>query len=137
MNESPDVVEQVPSGGGVNKPASGTYGEKTELAGLQASLPTSEPAAKPPASMSPTPPTQSARLTSSSGLPSVLMAPTQRPDVPVSTPLAGPAADPMAGAVDDRQRRLRYLDILSTHPDATPALREWAENFKQKLIARG
>jgi hypothetical protein len=136
MNESPDVLEQVPAGGGMNKPASGTYGEKTELAALQAELPSSGPApARPP--MSPTPPGAGARPTASTGLPKGLMVPTQRPDVPVSTPLAGPAADPMAGAVDDRQRRLRLLDILSQSPEATPAVRQWAETFKQKLIARG
>ena len=65
------------------------------------------------------------------------MAPTNRPDVPVSTPLAGPAADPMAGAADARERRMRYLEILCYDPRVSPEVREWAENVKRKIQARG
>lgn len=137
MESTPDVLEQVPAGGGVNKPESGTYGEKTELAALQQALPEAEPIAPQP-EMQPTPgPTGGGVPVPPAGLPRGLMAPTNRPDVPVSTPLAGPAADPMAGAADARERRLRYLEILSSHPDASPELREWAETVKRKLRARG
>lgn len=136
MNESPDVLAQVPAGGGMNKPTSGTYGEKTELAALQQELPISP--ATPQPQVMPTPPSAGGpKPTPPAGLPRGLLAPTSRPDVPVSTPLAGPVTDPFAGAVDARQRRLRALDILSQHPDASPELREFASILKQKLIARG
>jgi hypothetical protein len=137
MEATPDVLAQVPAGGGMNKPASGTYGEKTELAQLQAELPQAEPAVQPDVRPSPAAPMGGPPPSAPSGLPQGLMAPSQRPDVPVSTPLAGPAADPMAGAVDARQRRLRMLEILCYHPQASPELREFAENLKQKLMARG
>lgn len=137
MESTPDVLEQVPAGGGMNKPASGTYGEGTELAALQAELPT-QPPARP--EMQPTPPATTGGGVSApaGGLPRGLMAPTNRPDVPVSTPLAPPApTDPFAGAVDARQRRLALLSILSESPDSSEEVREWASVLRQKLIARG
>ncbi len=139
MNESPDVLEQVPAGGGMNKPESGTYGEKTALADLQAELPVQQPGAG-QAAPEPTPPgPMGGRPTPSSGLPPGLMAPTRRPDVPVSTPLAGQAVagSPLAGAADVRQKRLLLLDILSQSPEVDEDTREWATLLKQKLIARG
>ena len=69
-----------------------------------------------------------------SGLPRGLVAPTARPDVPVSTPLAGgPAPDPLGSGTDARQRRLQYIDLLSQHAQS-PEVREWAETLKQKLV---
>ncbi len=137
--DSPDVVEQQPAGGGVNKPASGTYGEKTELANLQAALPQGEPPAPgPTVQPTPRPAGGGAGPTAPAGLPAGLSAPTQRPEVPVGTPLQAPApTDPYAGAVDERQRRLRLLEMLSQHPQASPELREWADTVMRKLIARG
>lgn len=137
MNESPDVLEQVPSGGGMNKPESGTYGEKAALTALQQELPIQDAAPQP--DVQPTPsPMGSARPTAASGLPPGLMAPTQRPDVPVSTPLAGPGpADPLAGAADVRQKRLLLLDLLSRSPEVAPETQQWATLMKQKLIERG
>jgi hypothetical protein len=138
-NPQPDVLAQVPAGGGVNKPASGTYGEKAELERLEAQLPGSEPSAPVPQEVSPLPgvPSGSAVPAPPSGLPRGLTLPSRRPDVPVSTPLQGPPADPYVGAVNARQRRLALLDMLSEHPEASPELQEWAEILKQKLIARG
>jgi len=137
MNESPDVLEQVPAGGGMNKPASGTYGEKAELAALQQALPIGDAPPEPDVQPAPSP-MGSARPTATSGLPPGLLAPTQRPDVPVSTPLAGLGpADPLAGAADVRQKRLLLLDALSQSEEVSPETREFAALLKQKLIARG
>lgn len=135
--DSPDVLEQVPAGGGMNKPESGTYGEKTELAALQAALPQAEPTAPQPDVQVTPSSTGSAPRPTAPGLPAGLMAPTQRPDVPVSTPLAGAPVNPLAGAADARQKRLMLLDILSRNPQASPEVQEWASILKQKLIARG
>jgi hypothetical protein len=139
MNESPDVLAQVPAGGGVGKPASGTYGEKAELQRLEAQLPGSEPSAPVPQETAPVPgvPSGPAVPAPPPGLPRGLTLPTRRPDVPAATPLQGGPVDPYAGAVDARQRRLALLDMLTQHPDVSPELREWAETVKQKLIARG
>lgn len=140
--DSPDVIDQVPAGGGVNKPSSGTYGEKAELERLKQQLPASEPVQPvspnqggpgpvPQRRGAPAPP-------GAGGLPSGLLAPTKRPDVPaMPSPEPMAPADPFAGAVDHRQRRLLALDMLSTHPDASPDLREWATIVKQKLAGRG
>lgn len=138
MNESPDVLEQVPAGGGMNKPASGTYGEKTELAALQQELPVSPGASSTEVRPTASPATGGlGRPTSApAGLPKGLLAPTQQPDVPPSTPLAGPI-DPFAGAVDVKQRRLQWLDMLSQSQDVSAETREWADAVKRKLIARG
>lgn len=137
MEATPDVLEQVPAGGGMNKPESGTYGEQTELAALQQALP-AQPASPQP-QMQPVPSTTGGGVSAPpSGLPRGLTAPTTRPDVPASTPLGPPQpTDPYAGAVDARQRRLRLLDILSQSPDSSEEIREWASILKQKLIARG
>jgi hypothetical protein len=138
MNESPDVLEQVPAGGGMNKPESGTYGEKAALADLQKQLPVQDQQQPGPA-MQPTPGPMGGRPAPSSGLPPGLMAPTRQPDVPVSTPLTGQSAvgSPLAGAADVRQKRLLLLDALSQSPEVSPETREWASIMKQKLIARG
>lgn len=135
-NDTPDVLEQVPAGGGMNKPASGTYGEKTELAALQQELPVDPAASQPNVRPTPAPPAGPARPAPAGGLPKGLLAPTTQPDVPASTPLAGPV-DPFAGAVDARQRRLALLDILSRHPEVSPETREFADTLKRKLIERG
>ena len=137
-NSTPDVLEQVPAGGGMNKPASGTYGEGAELERLKQQLPSSDQQPQQP-SPAPTPPSGGMGGGGvgppPSGLPRGLASPTQRPDVPVSTPLqGGPPADPLGGAVDARQRRLQYIDLLSQHADSAE-VREWAETVKQKLIA--
>ena len=137
MESTPDVLEQVPVGGGVNKPESGTYGEKADLARLQAELPTAEPVGPQTNEVQPIPASTGGVVAPPAGLPRGLTAPTNRPDVPSSTPLDGPPPDPFAGAEDGRQRRLRLLEILAQHPDASPELQEWATVLKQKLSARG
>lgn len=133
---TPSIIEQMPAGGNVSRPQSGSYGEKAEAERLKQALPQSDAA---PPQQAGTPPSgfgTAPSPTRAPALPPGLLAPTTRPDVPVSTPLAVPT-DPFAGAVDARQRRLRMIDIISTHPDASPELKEWASVVKQKLIARG
>lgn len=139
VNSSPDINKM--PGPNVNRPASGSYGEKAAADRLQQALPQSEPAgpvmgggaAQPTPTMPGSAPARSAA--SPAGLPAGLLRPSDRPNEPIGTTYAGPV-DPYAGAVDARQRRLRLLDMLSTHPEASPEMREWAEVVKQKLIAR-
>lgn len=132
QNSTPDVLEQVPAGGGVNKPASGTYGEKADLARLQQELPSSETAA-PQRQVSPVPPATSRGVASAQppGFPRGLTLPTSRPDEPIATPLEQPT-DPFAGTTDDRQRRIRYLTLLEQQA-TSPEVREWARIVRERL----
>ena len=138
MEQTPDVIDQVPAGGGVNEPASGTYGEKAELERLKQQLPAAEPVQPSPPAAGPVPVgrRQASAVPSGAGLPSGLTAPTQRRDVP-PLPNAAPAADPYGGAVDARQRRLRLLDALSRDQSVGPETREWATILVQKLAGNG
>lgn len=138
QNSTPDVIEQVPAGGPVNEPASGTYGEKAELARLQQELPSSDPT-QTAQQVQPTPSrgglsTGGGPGSAPAGLPAGLTAPTTRPDVPVSTPLAGPPPDLMAGAADQRQRRIVFARLLSEQGQS-PEIREWGRILYQKLTA--
>lgn len=136
MEQTPDVIDQVPAGGGVNTPASGTYGEKAELERLKQQLPSAEPVQPVPTSSQAGPvPIGRGRapaVPSASGLPSGLTSPTRRPDVPAlpNTPVG---QDPYGGAVDARQRRLRVLDAIANSQEVSPETREWAEILVQKL----
>lgn len=137
QNSTPDVIEQVPAGGGVNKPASGTYGEKAALDRLKQQLPQSQPAAQPaPVQPVPTGLGPSSSGAGPAGLPRGLTAPTGMPDVPVSTPLQGPPPDPLGPDPDVRQRRLQYARLLATQ-GASPEIREWGQILVEKLTARG
>lgn len=130
----------------VTQPASGTYGESADLERLKASLPAGSvggpaaPAPKaPPISTEPVTqpqPTPGGRPPGSPpppGLPSVLAAPTDRPEVPVSTPLAMPQMGTPAIA-DPRQARLAILDALVTNPGVSPETREWAQTVIHVLL---
>jgi hypothetical protein len=120
----PDVLEQVPAGGGMNKPASGTYGEDVSLERLKAALPESDP--EQPEGIEPTPLAgQGSPVPPPDGtLPSELFAPTRRPDTPVSTPLQelGPTAPG-----DREEELLQILELISRDPERTAASREWAQ----------
>lgn len=109
----PDVASQVPAGGGQNKPADGTYGEKAALARLESQLPSVDPAVSQATEALPTmaPQTPPARST---GLPPGLMAPTRQPNVPVSTPMAGPI---MVG--QGPERRVALWRALLEAPDVS------------------
>jgi hypothetical protein len=133
----------------VNQPASGTYGEQTELDKLKQSLPPgsvgqpppAQPAAPPLPPMSPEPsvptPQQTGRPPTGGpvppGVPAAILGPTARPDVPVSTPLQPGPADPMAGVQTAQQARLSLLYMLSSSPDVSPTTRQWAQHVIDAL----
>ena len=132
-----DIPEKLPS---VNKPESGTYGEKVDLSRLQAQLPSNGAATGPASGPAPTLPPVSDRpvrpgLESQSpspvpGLPGALLGPTQRPWEPVT---AAPAGVPQQLALTGAQRRLQILDALASSPDVSPEMREWAEMLRRIL----
>ena len=119
----------------VNKPESGTYGEKADLANLKSALPPmGDPATAPgPAPMAPgTPqsersgpmgrPKNGPRL-----LPGPILNPSDRPDVPLDQPRVSPAPPVPPKQVAGYQQRLAILDALSTHPEVSEETREWAK----------
>lgn len=137
MADMPDVTQlPAPKGGNVNTPASGVYGEGAALERLKQALPApQQPTDTPPqAGPMPTPnPGAGVSNAMGPGVPQSIMAPTQRPDVPVNTPLAAPI-DPMAAAQSGRQRRLVVLDALENNPNTSDTTREWIRNFRRQLI---
>jgi len=125
----------------VNKPESGTYGEKADVAALKSALP---PMATPEAQgvgggPGPLPdrgmPQKEGRPTEGPALlPQGMMAPTQRPGVPLSqAPAPGPAPMPPKQQAGDQQR-LAILDALTTHPEVSEETREWAKLVMESLI---
>jgi hypothetical protein len=138
---NPDYAEGV----SVNRPNSGTYGEKADLNRLKQALPAAQgpgpTAQQPPAPpissdpVAPTPPPQGRPSTGGPvppGIPSVLLAPTQQPDVPVATPLAGPAT--AVGAVDPMQKRMALLDSLANSGEVSATTRAWAQHVIALLL---
>ena len=130
----PDVLAQVPAGGGVNKPASGTYGEGAALERLKAQLPIlpqgdpqGGPAAPPPM---PAPGMGGAPPPAPPGLPQALLAPSAHPGTPVSTPLQMPAPIPPSG----REQAILALQNMAQDPAASEESREWAGAVLNKLI---
>jgi len=127
----------------VNQPTSGTYGEKAANDRLAAALPV-QPGGPPGGAPAPPPMTDQPVVPQSRppgaagglppGVPGPLGAPTERPSVPVDTPLgAGPAPAPVLTAA---QQRVRILDLLANNPDVAPSTREWAESVRRVLIGR-
>jgi hypothetical protein len=113
------------------EPSSGTYGAVTELEKLSTDL---QPPPPPGATGGPGPQPQAPapgmpmgpRPTPTPGtVPDVLLGPTQRPDVPASTPLA--PGSPAPGAVNAAQRNLAILDLLSRSEEVSDETREWAQ----------
>lgn len=132
----------------VNKPESGTYGEKAELANLRRSLPEMQPPSEGPSApggmtpggMTPgAPPTErSAPMgrpkTGPRMLPGPILNPTSQPDVPLDQPRVPPAPPiPQKQSAADQQR-LAILDALSTHPEVSEETREWAQLVLEALI---
>lgn len=129
-----DVPEigQLPGAPKQNAPTSGTYGLAAAADRLKSGMTTEAPPQAPPVSTMP----GGAKPEASQGpfgLPAAITAPTQQPNVPVSTPLAQPV-NPVANAVDASQKRLALLDMLSRNPDVSDATREWAQTVLAKLI---
>lgn len=138
-----------PAGGNVNRPDSGVYGEGAALESLKKSLPTTgaTPAAAPAGAPVPSVGTEPVAPVVRNegrprtgaavppGIPSVLLAPTQQPQIPVGTPLASAApAAPGNGASTPSQSRLAMLDMLANSPDVSPTTREWAQNLMDALL---
>lgn len=142
---APLEAEKLASKVNVGQPASGTYGEKVDLARLQSSLPQSNaptpvpgggptPSSEP---VRPTPPQREGRPPSGAalppGVPSPVLAPTDQPNVPVSTPLAPDVMQP-AASVTSEQRRLQILDALADDPNVSKETREWAAGLRRLLL---
>lgn len=134
----PDAIEKTPtSSPSVNRPASGTYGEKAALNDLKSRLPAMAPQPGPAAGGGPAP------------MPSPDVAPTpNNPGRPVKTPPGvpsvlmeggGPAAPPVApgaapGAANPAQDRIALLDYLASAPEVSETTREWAKNMLEILV---
>lgn len=139
VNEGPDVIEQVPAGGNVMAPDSGSYGDKAATDRLRKSLqvpagsgsPTApQPSPVPAGGPSGRPPAPAAPGT----VPDVLMSPTTMPDVPVSKPLASPPSP--TATVDAAQRRLRLLSLLAESDEVSQETKEWAQLVLDALAGR-
>ncbi len=127
---SPDVIEQMPAGGGVNKPESGTYGDGVELSRLQSALPGAQPAQSSPTMPAPPPMTPRPPQPQSTGLPSALFGPTTQPDIPVSTPPSLPT--PVAGTPPEQ--RIQLLDSYSNNPAFSEESRAYFRQYRDRLI---
>lgn len=68
------------------------------------------------------------------GVPGALLAPTARPDVPITTPLAQAPVNPIQLAETERQRNLARLDALTSNPNVSQETKEWARVFRDNLI---
>ena len=122
----------------VNKPESGSYGEKTDLARLQAQLTSPGAAIGSGPQAQPMPGLQQAPVRPATnqgspvpGLPAQLFTqPTTRPTEPLTAMPLGVAQRP---AVTGQQERLRILDALANDPNRTPETRAWAAMMIQLL----
>lgn len=147
MPDFSDVSKQpLPKGDGVNKPASGTYGEKASQARLASALPSAEgaaPAEQPfapmPGSPVPSPPASvgGRPLNAPAGVPTPLLAPAA-PGRPLGTPLAGPATGPtFAQARSRTEATVLYLTQLSESQEVSEETRMWARTVLATLVADG
>lgn len=136
----PTDVEKLPAGGGVNRPDSGTYGEKADLNRLRQQLPSSGAPAPgqpgPPSMPSPgrgTVPQPVGRPPQGpAGVPSVLMSPGTA-GRPVGTPLDRGGPGGVVTSQSTVQTRLAILQELSTSPDVSQATREWSRLVLEML----
>lgn len=134
------MVNQLPATGNPMEPTSGTYGEVADTERLKSQLnlpggPDGAPVepAPPPA---PGAPQGQGIPPSPGGVPSVLMQPTSRPDVPASTPLEAQRLTGSPSAVSGAQRRLAILDALASSDEVSEETREWAQLVLDKLASR-
>jgi hypothetical protein len=65
------------------------------------------------------------------GIPGVVVAPTDRPQVSVATPLQVP---PPAQQLTPEQERLRILDVLATDPRVSEVTRNWARLVRDEIL---
>jgi len=133
---------QIGNGQNVNKPSSGTYGEKAANNRLKQSLPaapggpTGQPTAPATQPNLPVPPPQAQRPTPKGILPDVLTAPTNRPDESVNTPFSG-GAGAMQPPQTAQQLQLAILDTLRSAPGVSDRTREFAETLFQLYMEIG
>lgn len=137
-SDQTDISKLPLAGGNTSAPSSGTYGEGAALARLKQQLPVVEQSAQEPgqsAAPMPTPPMGGGISNSPpTGLPPGILAPTNRPDTPVSTPLGQPT-NPLA-AQTGRQRRIAVLDALANDPNVSDQTREWAQINLRALVSQ-
>lgn len=123
-NVTPSVIEQVPAGGNVSKPSSGSYGDVKSLDDLRAALPGSQSSEPREMSATPTSLPEAPRPSAPAGLPPGLLAPSRQPDVPVSQPMSMPAGPPVGSP---QEKRIALLDSLAKSPNVSAETREWAQ----------
>ncbi len=130
---NPDVIEQMPAGEGVNKPASGSYGDGVELSRLQSALPGAQPSQ--PSATAPAPPPMTPRTPPPvpAGLPAALFGPTTQPDIPVSTPPSMPT--PVAGTAPEQ--RIQLLDAYANNSAFSEESRAYFRQYRDRLLRGG
>lgn len=144
----PQSIEKTPTADtSVNKPASGTYGEKASLQRLRQELPMGAggapggPGGPAPIGAAPIggiPDTGGGRPTGSQmppGVPGVLGHPSDRPDVPVyqqRVPSPG-AGSPIRQDSSARDAQVALLMALKDDPRVSDATREWAATVLQMI----
>ena len=128
----PNIVEQLPAGGNVSAPESGSYGEAVEIERLRRDLPDmTAPAAPQPASLPSVPPPATERP--SSGLPPGLIAPSRQPDIDVSTPLTQRSSPILETST---QRNVAMLETLAASQTVSQETRQWAQLVLLQAKAR-
>jgi hypothetical protein len=118
----------------VNKPGSGTYGEKADLARLKQQLPPMKPQQEGggPAGPAVNPPTvglpgQPGRPSGGpAGVPAGILAPTSLPNVPLGTPLQQGGA-PGGQSQNAQEARIGLLQQLANSQDVSEETRDWAK----------
>ena len=123
----------------VNRPDSGTYGEKADLNRLKAALPDMASAPSPTGAQqgqaSSAPPVSVSPLTAGQPAPpSPLMAPTMMPDIPVNTPLTDVPAPLDPSQLPPEQSRLMVLELLANNPKVSAETRNWAATYRDRLL---
>lgn len=143
----PDTIEKTPTQNqSVSKPASGTYGERADLARLKAQLPQGQtpggaapggptPMGAPAVGGLPNPAGRPANAQVPPGVPAALGHPTDRPNVPLANPLVGPTENPVRQAESARDARIALLMALVQDPSVSDTTREWAQTVLGMLNA--
>lgn len=129
----PDVLEQVPAGGGMNKPESGTYGEGAAADRLKQQLP--EMAPQEPFDQASTPAAAgggTAPQPPAGELPAAIFRPTTRPETPIATPL-----QERQPAADRRAQMIEALSAVLADPNVSETTREFATMAINRLARAG
>jgi hypothetical protein len=126
-------IEKTPMAGtSVNKPESGTYGEKADLANLQQSLPPMGPGGGAEGGPAPMPQPSPAMPGRPGGRP--MNAPAGVPDVLLGTEdAATPAAAPNAPGASPEAARLALLEQLASSTEVSETTRAWARLVLESL----